>query len=246
MTQASIQESIPNYEGAPVPKPELVVETPELIFETDTPPKIAKAAIERVSAFAFSPALLLRRAEDVMQVSRVNVQAFPAQYARLLSDVKTASNMGELDLETKYPDVIAEERPTLFILEMFEKASVIPSIQLSVEEESRRSVERAQAQLSGKQDEIDTLVAEKRAQTKKVIALRKLFVTSGANEAQLAEFDRTAEIQTALEAEADENESSWTDRFKNVISTLIPRKALDSIGIYSPRSAEVKIVHTKK
>ncbi|HEY8992552.1 MAG TPA: hypothetical protein VIM37_01745 [Candidatus Microsaccharimonas sp.] len=200
-------------------------------------------------------ALLQRQARDVATMAFANPVRVPEFYEKLRTDVESAVNDGVLDLVTKYPDVQSEARIGLYTKEILTQQLQTPTnVLLADVHPELISNEIGVSPDRFHELEIDNkrLLKERQAQQKTILDLRALRIAEGASADELHEFDQVAKLLTAPEREAYEhgsvhNSRTLTELFKSIVRPLISRKALEAIGIVSPRSAEFAIIsHQEK
>jgi len=248
MTHEALQFATPNLRESTVPpRPSS--------DEAQTVEVISSDATEKfVPAIDSSRGLLERQARDVAIVALANVGKLPGMYERYRHSVETAVDQGVLDLSAHYPAVEPADRLSHFVQKSVEdqltgtpKDALLADVNYDKIADVQTYAGIAPA--AELQRENESLKKQRIAQQHTILELRALSLKNGATKEQMEAFDLVAKLATAPQIEAHEHEvinsKSLTEKFKDIIRPLMSRKALAAIGLVSPRSAEVTVIHTE-
>ncbi|MBC7565161.1 hypothetical protein H7100_02970 [Candidatus Saccharibacteria bacterium] len=208
--------------------------------------------------------LLENRARMLAQIAVINLSAYGREYHKVILATKASIEEGVLNLNTDFKNMSVDEQ-----VESFVSGSVISNMRshdevaagLKLEKERLRVSQNGpdkelQLELNATRDLVREQVIKTLAVT---LEVRKKLVERGASDEFMREFDHTTKLMTQPDREVYELEKKLTPEaeaaplvdtgeiklfkmFKHVLSPSFGRRALQSIGILSPKSGPVTVV----
>jgi|GEM_PF-2422122 len=204
---------------------------------------------------------VMTRAKDLAQIAVKDFTAYEGERARFVSLVHERVNEGTLRLNDEYASLSVDQQLSKFVMD-----SINHSVKSKYEVESELEAERVALHLGSKgperalQLEVNTLKKSVQNLAGRILKVREMLVEKGASEEFIKKFDYTTKLMSKPDLEAYEREMeldpeheetpplvdtaeiTLLDRFKTVLSPSFGRKALRSMGVRAPKSAEVEVI----
>jgi len=255
MTQVSIEGNLSSSEGVLVEnEPELT--TSDVIKIGEDLALNEGGSVERAQAHDSAHGFILHRAADLAQVGAMNFSAYESERSRLIAVAREFVDADILSLDSQEATLTIDQQVEQLVVDAI-NASTKPLEQVLASLAAERSAQHLEVRTREYELEKKLLSQQNELikQAGAILQVRKQFAEKGVSEEDLRDFDYTTSIMMQPERETYEVERGIAAQVETleVVDTEtmnlfrkfikgIGEKALGSISVFAPKSAEVEVV----